>query len=116
MTIINNLTDDASQVVSVGMPDGSIGQLALYFRATPQRWFFDFTHSSFPNGAIMGMGLCVHPNILRNFMNVIPFGMACITGTGLDPVSADDFVNGNATLYLLSQSDVAAVEAGFYTP
>jgi len=116
MIQINNLTDNAIQSVSVNMPDGSTAAMTLYFRGTIQRWFFDFIHADFPNGGILGTGLCLHPNLFRNFINTFPFGLSCITASGQDPVSPEDFVNGNGTLYILDTQDVQSVETQFYTP
>jgi hypothetical protein len=84
------------------------------YRGASQRWVFNFTHPQFPNGAIQGQMLCVHPNILRNFKNVLDFGMAVVSTNGEDPVSIEDFANGRVSLYILDAVDVAAVESAIY--
>ena len=114
MVQINNLSDAADQVTNLAMPDGSNGVLELIYRGATQRWTFNFTHSQFPNGALIGQMLCVHPNILRNFKNVINFGMACVSADGQDPVSIEDFVDGRISLYILSAADVLTVESTFF--
>jgi hypothetical protein len=114
MVQIDNLTDAADQVSTLQMPDGSVGTLELIFLASCSLWMFNFTHPQFPNGADNGQMLCQHPNILRNFKNVLDFGMACESVNGNNPVSVEDFANGNITLYILDASDVAAVEADIF--
>jgi hypothetical protein len=114
MILLDNLSNNAFQQSFIQMPDGTTGQLNLYYRAAVSRWFFDFIHPQFPNGSLLGAGLCVHPNILRQFKNIINFGMACVTNSGVDPVSIDDFINGNASIYILNSSDVQSVETGYF--
>lgn len=114
MNKIDNLSDGADQLTTLQMPDGSIGTIELYYRGASQRWVFDFTHPQFPNGAIQGQMLCVHPNILRNFKNILDFGMAVVSTDGQDPAFIEDFVNGRVSLFILDAADVAAVEADAY--
>lgn len=114
MVLIDNLTDAANQQTALQMPDGTTGTLALVYNGATQRWVFSVTHQGFQGGALNGQMLCVHPNILRNFKNLIPFGLAVVTSSGSDPVSVQDFANGSAQIFLLDASDVAAIEESFY--
>ena len=114
MNRIDNLSGNAFQQSFLQMPDGSTGQLNLYYRAAVSRWFFDFIHPQFPNGSLLGAGLCAHPNLLRQFKNILTFGFACTTTNGVDPVSIDDFTDGNASLYILDSADVQSVETSFF--
>ncbi len=115
MILLQNLTDSADQIVNIQMPDGSIGTLELIFLASIQRWIYNFTHPKFTNGMIQGQMLCQHPNILRNFKNIINFGMSIISSTGNDPVGIEDFVNGNISIYILDASDVQYLETSIFT-
>lgn len=111
MRAINQLTDGAFQTTTLQMPDGSTGTLNLYFRASTPRWFFDFLHPALPDGGPKGNGLVTFPNLLRPWQNIVPFGFACVTLNGQDPVSTQDFIDGSATLYILDKTDVLTVEA-----
>ena len=102
------------QQTALQMPDGSTGTLELNYRGAIQRWTFNFTHAQFPDGALNGQMLCVHPNILRNFKNLLSFGFAIVSATGNDPVSISDFANGSVLLYLLDAADVAEVETTIF--
>ena len=108
--LINNIGDAADQFMSLALPDGSSGSLELLFMGSTNRWIFNLTHSDLPNGALNGQMLCVHPNILRNFKNLLSFGMACTGANGLDPVNIESFANGSNRLYILDAVDVLAVE------
>lgn len=114
MVLIDNLSNAAVQETALQMPDGSTGVLALTYRGAIQRWTFDFTHTQFPAGAATGQMLTVHPNILRQWKNLLSFGLAVVSTTGTDAVSIDDFVNGAVLLYLLDAADVAAIEESFF--
>lgn len=114
MNAINQLTDSAFQTTTLQMPDGSTGALNLYYRASTPRWFFDFLHPALPKGGPVGNGLVTYPNLLRPWQNIVPFGFACVTNDGQDPVAVDDFITGYATLYILNASDVLTVEADVF--
>ncbi|MDD5301501.1 MAG: hypothetical protein PHS14_00215 [Elusimicrobia bacterium] len=111
MYAINQLSDAAFQTTTLQMPDGSTGTLNLYYRASTPRWFFDFLHPALPQGGPLGDGLVTYPNLLRPWQNLVPFGFACVTLNGQDPVGVQDFINGYATLYILDETDVLTVEA-----
>lgn len=110
MNLIDNLSDAADQLVTLQLPDGSTATLELMYRGASQRWVFNLAHQNFPNGALNGQMLCAHPNILRNFKNLIPFGLAVVSTDGQDPAFIEDFANGRVSLYILSEADVDAVE------
>lgn len=111
MFAINQLSDAAFQTTKLQMPDGSTGTLNLYYRASTPRWYFDFLHPALPAGGPQGNGLVTAPNLLRPWQNVVPFGFACATLDGQDPVDSQDFVDGYATLFVLNALDVLTVEA-----
>ena len=111
MYAINQLSDAAFQTTTLQMPDGSTGTLNLYYRSSTPRWFFDFIHPALPEGETLGLGLTTYPNLLRQWQNIVPFGFACVTLDGQDPVGSEDFIDGYATLYILAETDVLTVEA-----
>lgn len=124
MNQINNLTDQADQLTRLILADGSLVNVELIFTAATARWIMNVTWPAPPAGSITlpegtfqanGIGIAVMPNLLRQWREVIPFGIACLTTDGADPVNVDDFITGRAQLYLLSETDVAAVETGVFT-
>ena len=108
--LINNIGDEADQLISLALPNGTSGTLELIFMGSTNRWIFNLTHPALPNGALNGQMLCVHPNILRNFKNILDFGMGCTGSNGLDPVTIESFANGSSNLYILDAADVLTVE------
>lgn len=111
MNQVDNLSDDASQLTRVALPDGSLVVLALVYQPATQRWTISVSRNDF---SVNNINLCNHPNLLRDFREVIPFGLACVSTDGGDPVLIEDFVSGRITLYVLTQADVAEVETNIF--
>jgi hypothetical protein len=53
-------------------------------------------------------------NLLRQYRNLVPFGIGILTKSGMDPMNLDDFFSGGASLYLMSKTEVDSIEADFY--
>ena len=111
MNLIDNLTDDPTQLTSLDLGDGTFALVALIYRPTVQRWSMSVLRGTFE---IDGLNLCVSPNTLNQWQNVIPFGIACLSADGLDPMFVDDFISGRISFYLLNAADVAIFESSFF--
>jgi len=105
--IIDNLTNWPNQVTHIILDDGSIVDLSFRFNAATLKWVFDVKHDLL---TVQNMLLCVHMNLLRQWMYKIPFGLCCITTDGLDPIRLDDFTSGRVTLIVLNSDDVVTCE------
>lgn len=53
-------------------------------------------------------------NLLRQFKNIIGFGIACDTINGLDPIRPDAFLSGDAQLYLMDAEEVRLIEEAYF--
>ncbi len=89
---INNLTTAGNQTTNAVLEDGSTVTLTFRYRAAVQRWTVDVSHGTF---VANGIGLSTHPNLLRVWRNIIPFGLEVITADGTDPFMADDLAASN---------------------
>lgn len=49
-------------------------------------------------------------SLLSMYKNILPFDIACFHEAGLDPDDVNDFVNGYATLNILTQNEVVELE------
>lgn len=66
-------------------------------------WFFtNITYGSF---VLNGLRITNLPNMLFQFQNKIPFGLACFSKANREPSLQDDFVSGNSKLYILTQAE-----------
>lgn len=120
MNILNGITDQPTQVMGIVLADGSRVTLTLYFRPQQNGWFYDI---QWPGSAavitpftVQNRRLVAAANLLRQFLNVIPFGIACFTVDNMDPLTQGCLSDGTVTLTLLNQDDVAALEASVYAP
>ena len=120
MNALNGLTSQPTQTASVTLPDGSRVSLTLAWRPQQAGWFYDLTwpgSDAFPTGfESLGRRLVTSANLLRQFRNLIPFGLAVFTADGADPGTVDALADGTATVCLLNSDDVAALEASVYSP
>lgn len=105
---IQTITTDALQVQNFTLADGTQLTITFYFRPRQYGWFINnLTYGSF---LLNGLRMTNSPNMLRQFKNQIPFGLACITNGLREPTQQADFASGAAKLYILSSSEVEAYE------
>lgn len=109
MNQILQITDYAKQKQSIVLPDGSSFSLSLYYSTRQNGWFIDeLIYKTF---TLRGTRICNSPNILHQFANKLPFGIACFSKNDIEPYFQRDFLDGNSALYLLSATEVATFEA-----
>jgi hypothetical protein len=113
MQLLNVLTDDADQKVSVSLPDGSLMQLEFIYRPGIQRWTVDINYGTFQ---LVGFILACGPNILRQWRNLLPYGMAVQSTDLIDPVLISDFLNGRISVYILWEAELQQVETQVLFP
>ena len=107
-SLINNLTNYADQVTVVQLSDGSSASIEFIFNGTTEAWTANITYG---NTTINSLGLCCYPNILRQWRNIIPFGLAIVTTDQTNPFDINDFASGRVLVYVLTQAEVAEIEA-----
>lgn len=113
MQLLNNITDAANQKMTIPLADGTNLILVLVYRPAIQRWTADISH---PQLVMNGYNICLGPNIVRQWRNVVPFGIACTSNNGLDPMQIEDFTNGTCQLFILSAAEVLQVETDILAP
>lgn len=119
MRAIVTLSADPDQLINVVLDDKSIATFEFIYRPGIQRWAFGVSHPTLvttqnPTGTVNGSMLCTHPNLLRPWKNVIPFGLAITSSDGGDPFSLQDFVSGRVQVFVLNAADVAVIENQFF--
>lgn len=109
MYIIQQVTSDPLQRQTLILPDGTSLTMTIYFRPLQAGWFInELVYGSF---ILQGVRLTVSPNILRQFKNQIPFGLACLgNNTNREPTQQQDFSSKAFSLYILSAAEVIAYE------
>ena len=82
-------------------------KLTLQFRPSQQSWYCDIEYLDF---TVNGVKVLNSPNFLRQWKNLLPFGMSCIVADGTDPYFVDDFTNQRAVVNLLTTDEVNTIE------
>lgn len=108
MNSITTIGNEAYQVVSVILDDGSVAVLSFMYKPAIKRWVFSVQHELL---TVYNLSLCVHPNLLRTWRGTLNFGFACTSADGSDPVESDDFSSGRCQFYSLNSADVIRVES-----
>lgn len=85
------------------LPNGNIFTLTLYFVPMQAGWFINnLTYGEF---VINGMRICNNPNMLYQWQNIIPFGLACFSTDNREPSLQQDFFSEASKLYILTQEE-----------
>lgn len=112
MLYINKITNNASQQLTLTGITGITINMMLEFFPRINQWVMGITYL---DQSIQGISLVAAPNLLRQWKNVLPFGISCICPDGLDPYQVTDFANQRALLFLLNAADVEQVETDWFT-
>ncbi len=105
MLLIQQVTTDPLQTQTLVLQDGTSVVLTLYYRPAQFGWFINEI-SWGENFLIQGMRITNSPNMLRQWGNLIPFGLACFTTGNREPTQQEDFATGAAKLYILTEAEV----------
>lgn len=103
MRIIEGITNNPFQENTITLDDGSQFTIELKFVPMQLGWFIErLTYEDF---TLNGFRICNSPNILHQFRNFIPFGIACQSIEDREPSLENDFQDRNTRLYLLTREE-----------
>lgn len=101
---VQNLTSDPKQIQTLVLPDGSQITLEIYFISMQLGWFINtLTYQSF---VLTGLRITNSPNMIYQFRNKVPFGIACFTDQNREPSQKEDFSSGASQLFILTEAEV----------
>jgi hypothetical protein len=103
MLRITNITLDSRQRQTVALPDGTSFRMVLYYVPLQYGWFLP--EISYQDFIVNGLRVVNSPNLLHQFRNQIPFGLACFTEDKREPMFQEDFNSGFAKLYVLTEAE-----------
>lgn len=105
MYLIQQITSDSYQQQTLVIPGSSkTCLLQMYFM--PMQYAWVITKLKFDNFTLTGLRITNSPNLLQQYRNQLPFGLACFSTNSREPTQQQDFSSGNSVLYLLSASEV----------
>lgn len=104
MFLIQRVSAAPLQSQSLVLEDGSVFSMTMYFRPIQQGWFLnELVYGDF---VLRGLRIVNSPNMLHQFRNQLPFGLACFSINDREPQLLEDFSSGNSKLYVLSSDEV----------
>lgn len=108
---INDILNYPLQTKILTLPTGEQLTITLYFVSMQNSWFIrELTYLDF---IARNIKVVASPNLLRQFKNIIPFGLLCSSSQGRDPQLMPDFFSGANALYVLSEEEVDNLEESF---
>lgn len=106
---VENLTNSSRQKQVLVLPDQSKIEISIYFIPMQYGWFI--TSLVYKDFILNNIRISNSPNMLNQFRNQIPFGMACISTQNREPSLQDDFATDVAQLFILTPEEVDAYTA-----
>jgi hypothetical protein len=109
MYLIQQVTSDPVQKQTLILPNGNTLTMQMYFVPMQYGWFISqMVYGTF---TLNSLRITVSPNMLRQFKNQIPFGLACYAnGVVREPSQQQDFSSNAFSLYILSAAEVIEYE------
>lgn len=111
MQLINEISSDPFQRLTLIGVNGEEIFLEMKYLTTQQMWTYNIQYQNF---RITGKTICSEPNILRKYRRLIPFGILVLTDNNLDPYLINQFSTGSAILGLLTEQEVQIIETNYY--
>lgn len=106
-----SLGNEAKQEITMLLEDDTRVVFSFEYKPNQLGWYFGFQYGEIN---YQNIRLTTSYNILRAYRNYLPFGLGCDTPDFEEPLDINDFVTGYASVYLLTKSDVDAIEGKYY--
>ena len=105
---ISNITEYPLQKKTLSLPDGNQVEITLYFIDLQKCWVIkELVYNEI---IIRNMTIVNNPNILREFKNILPFGLLVSCAEGRDPQFINDFSESACEMFILSKEEVESYE------
>lgn len=110
MIYIDTISNEPKQTMQLVIDGYATATLTIEFKPNQYAWFYSLIWNDFAtNQELMSNA----PNLLRQYKNILPFGLLLNTTSGADPLSQDAFLT-TSSLFLLSADEVLTVEEILY--
>lgn len=107
MYLITGISDDPKQNLNLILYNGKTLLLNLEFKSMQLGWFGSLVYGDV---TINNFRIMTSPNMLRQFKNIIPFGLSCLVNGNQEPMLKQDFLSKRASLYILNENEVDTIE------
>jgi hypothetical protein len=109
MKQLEGITAEPRQELSARTDSGEIIEMSLHYAPIIQRWFMNLSCKDFK---LNGYKILTGDNILRQYRNVLPFGIMVVC-ENFGPSLIDDFESERVKMYLLSAEEVTQIEQSY---
>lgn len=104
MLQIQQVTTDPYQKQTLLLPSG--GEVVIVMRFVPMQYSWKFESLTYNSFLLENLRITNSPNMLHQFRNQIPFGIACFSTANREPSQQQDFSSRASILYILSATEV----------
>jgi hypothetical protein len=111
MKQITTLTAAPKQQHTLVLENNDTADFYLEYCPRMQSWYFNISYGDITQKCIK---VVLTPNALRHLRRVIPFGIAFMSDSLVEPFGQEDFKNGRVQIYVLNEEDVAEIESEIY--
>ena len=111
MKQITTLTAAPKQQHTLVLKNNETADFYLEYCGRMQSWYFNISYKDTVQNCIK---VVLNPNALRHLRRIIPFGIAFVSESQVEPFQIDDFTSGRIQMYVLNEDDVATIEAEIY--
>lgn len=111
MKLVSSITTEPKQRFVLKLDNNESVIIRLYYYSSQNSWYFDIEYNDYINN---GNKVVLTMNALRHLRNILPFGIAFVSGSNAEPFQLEDFANGNVLMLLLNQDDVQEIEETVY--
>ena len=107
MKKISGLTNDVKQKFVAVIDGYDAATITLEYKSQQYAWYMSVVWGDF---AIYGERVAVSYNLLRQFRDILPFGIAVSGVDAMDPLFKDSWLSANS-FFILDSTDIETVEA-----
>lgn len=113
MQVVTSFTSSPKQFHELVLDNNETADFHIKYNPRMLCWSFDI---SYLDKTIDGVKVVLHPNILRQFRKILPFGLMFFTenGSPVEPFQISDFENGRVKMAILNTEEVLQVESEIY--
>ena len=103
MKQLTEITSEAKQEYIVQVSTGELFTFRIEYLHRIAAWVCNIIYKDI---TINGIRIAKSPNILSQYVNLLPFGIACNSTYKVDPFDLTNFSEGLHKLYILTASEV----------
>lgn len=103
MQTITNITSDYKQKLLITIYNQEQLTIKLEYSISNYQWIMSLEYL---DKSINGIRVCLNSNLLYQWKNILPFGIACLSFNNAEPYLVEDFLSGNVVLYILDNTEI----------